>query len=54
MTMTARVCDTETERCDPHELAAALHEQFHIGHTTIQIETETDAAVCRLRPAGVV
>jgi cobalt-zinc-cadmium efflux system protein len=48
------VCDTETERCDPHELAAALHEQFHIGHTTIQIETETDAAVCRLRPAGVV
>lgn len=48
------VCDSETERCDPHELATALHQQFQIGHTTIQIETETDAAVCRLRPAGVV
>jgi cobalt-zinc-cadmium efflux system protein len=48
------VCDDETVQRDLHELAAALHEQFHIGHTTIQIETETDAAVCRLRPAGVV
>lgn len=48
------VCDDETAQRDLHELAAALHEQFHIGHTTIQIETETDAAVCRLRPAGVV
>ena len=48
------VCDTETAQRDLHALATALHEQFHIGHTTIQIETETDAAVCRLRPAGVV
>jgi cobalt-zinc-cadmium efflux system protein len=35
-------------------LAAALHERFRIGHTTIQIESEMDAAVCRLRPAGIV
>jgi cobalt-zinc-cadmium efflux system protein len=48
------VCDTETEQRDLHELATALHEQFQIGHTTIQIETETEAAACRLRPAGVV
>jgi cobalt-zinc-cadmium efflux system protein len=48
------VCDTEQADRSLDELAAALHERFRIGHTTIQIETETDAAVCRLRPAGVV
>jgi cobalt-zinc-cadmium efflux system protein len=48
------VCDTETTQRGLHELAAALRERFQIGHSTIQIETETDAAVCRLRPAGVV
>jgi cobalt-zinc-cadmium efflux system protein len=48
------VCDTAPADRSLDELAAALHERFHIGHTTIQIETETDAAVCRLRPAGVV
>jgi cobalt-zinc-cadmium efflux system protein len=36
------------------ELAAALHERFRIGHATIQIESETEAASCRLRPAGIV
>jgi cobalt-zinc-cadmium efflux system protein len=48
------VCDTELAARSLDELAAALHERFHIGHTTIQIETETDAAVCRLRPAEIV
>jgi cobalt-zinc-cadmium efflux system protein len=48
------VCDTALPERSLDELAAALHERFHIGHTTIQIETETDAASCRLRPAGVV
>jgi cobalt-zinc-cadmium efflux system protein len=48
------VCDTETSQRGLHELAAALRERFEIGHSTIQIETEMDAAECRLRPAGVV
>jgi cobalt-zinc-cadmium efflux system protein len=48
------VCDTETTQRGLHELSAALREQFQIGHSTIQIETEMDAAECRLRPAGVV
>jgi cobalt-zinc-cadmium efflux system protein len=48
------VCDAALAVRSLDELAAALHERFHIGHTTIQIETETDAAVCRLRSAGVV
>jgi cobalt-zinc-cadmium efflux system protein len=48
------VCDAAPAERGLDEVAAALHERFHIGHTTIQIETETDAALCRLRPAGVV
>jgi cobalt-zinc-cadmium efflux system protein len=48
------VCDAAPAERNLDELAAALHERFQIGHTTIQIETETDAALCRLRPAGVV
>jgi cobalt-zinc-cadmium efflux system protein len=48
------VCDTELAERSLDELAAALHQRFRIGHTTIQIETETDAASCRLRPAGIV
>jgi cobalt-zinc-cadmium efflux system protein len=48
------VCDTETNQRGLHELAAALRERFQIGHSTIQIETEMEAAECRLRPAGVV
>ena len=48
------VCDTPSADRRLDELAAALHERFRIGHTTIQIETEMEAAVCRLRPAGVV
>jgi cobalt-zinc-cadmium efflux system protein len=48
------VCDEAPVERNLNELAAALHERFRIGHTTIQIETETDAEVCRLRPAGIV
>jgi cobalt-zinc-cadmium efflux system protein len=48
------VCDTAPAEHSLNELAAALHERFRIGHTTIQIETETDADLCRLRPAEIV
>jgi cobalt-zinc-cadmium efflux system protein len=48
------VCDTAGADRNLNELAVALHERFRIGHATIQVETETDAAVCRLRPAGIV
>ena len=48
------VCDAASAERDLHELAAGLHERFRIGHATIQIETETDAALCRLRPEGTV
>jgi len=48
------VCDSALAERSLDALAAALHERFRIGHTTIQIETETDAAVCRLRPPGTV
>lgn len=45
--------------CDPADtnligIAADLRQRFRIGHVTIQIESETDAAMCRLRPSGVV
>ena len=48
------VCEAAAAQRSLDELAAALHERFRIGHTTIQIETETEAASCRLRPAGVI
>ena len=48
------VCDTGLAERSLDGLATALRERFRIGHTTIQIETEMDAALCRLRPAEVV
>jgi cobalt-zinc-cadmium efflux system protein len=48
------VCDSALAERSLEELCSALQERFRIGHTTIQIETETDALVCRLRPAGVI
>ena len=48
------VCEDASAERNLNDLAVALHERFRIGHATIQIETETDAAVCRLRPAGTV
>jgi cobalt-zinc-cadmium efflux system protein len=48
------VCETVPGQSALHELSGALREKFGIGHSTIQIETETDAARCRLRPPGIV
>jgi cobalt-zinc-cadmium efflux system protein len=48
------VCESVPAAQASHELASALQEKFGIGHSTIQIETEMDAALCRLRPDGTV
>ena len=48
------VCGVGSTQRSLDELATALHDRFRIGHTTIQIETETEAASCRLRPAEVI
>jgi cobalt-zinc-cadmium efflux system protein len=37
-----------------HNLSAELRARFGIGHTTLQIETDADAELCRLRPHDVV
>jgi cobalt-zinc-cadmium efflux system protein len=37
-----------------HELTAALRDRFGIGHATLQIETDAEAELCRLRPHDVV
>jgi cobalt-zinc-cadmium efflux system protein len=36
------------------ELSAELGRRFGIGHATLQIESNADAALCRLRPSDVV
>jgi cobalt-zinc-cadmium efflux system protein len=38
----------------PHDLAAELRHRFGIGHATVQIESDADAELCRLRPHDVV
>jgi cobalt-zinc-cadmium efflux system protein len=38
----------------PHDLALELRRRFGIGHATMQIESDADAALCRLRPNDVV
>jgi cobalt-zinc-cadmium efflux system protein len=37
-----------------HELTVTLRDRFGIGHATLQIETDADAELCRLRPHDVV
>ncbi len=37
-----------------HELSDELGRRFGIGHATVQIESDADAALCRLRPNDVV
>jgi cobalt-zinc-cadmium efflux system protein len=37
-----------------HDLAQELRRRFGIGHATLQIESDADAALCRLRPNDVV
>jgi cobalt-zinc-cadmium efflux system protein len=48
------VCDATAAERSLNDIATALQHRFRIGHTTIQIETETEAALCRLRSDGVV
>jgi cobalt-zinc-cadmium efflux system protein len=48
------VCGGEPEDRHPHDLAAELRRRFGIGHATVQIESDADAALCRLRPNDVV
>jgi cobalt-zinc-cadmium efflux system protein len=48
------VCESRPPDNALHELAMALKDRFNIGHSTIQVETETEAALCRLRPAGII
>jgi cobalt-zinc-cadmium efflux system protein len=36
------------------DLSSQLQERFGIGHSTLQIETNADAELCRLRPQHVV
>jgi cobalt-zinc-cadmium efflux system protein len=38
----------------PHDLATELRRRFGIGHATVQIESDSDAELCRLRPNDVV
>jgi len=37
-----------------HELTHELRDRFGIGHATLQIESGTEAELCRLRPRHVV
>jgi cobalt-zinc-cadmium efflux system protein len=48
------VCVDEQSDRRLHELTATLRDRFGIGHATLQIETDVDAEMCRLRPHDVV
>jgi cobalt-zinc-cadmium efflux system protein len=48
------VCNDPSAKRTLHDLTAELHDRFGIGHTTLQIETDADAEMCRLRPHDVV
>ena len=48
------VCGDAPQDRRPHDLAAELRRRFGIGHATVQIESDADAALCRLRPNDVV
>ncbi len=37
-----------------HDVTHALQHRFGIGHATLQIESDADAAACHLRPSDVV
>ena len=36
------------------DVTAELRDRFGIGHATLQIETDAEAELCRLRPHDVV
>jgi len=48
------VCESELAERSLHDVTTALRDRFGIGHSTVQIETHADAAMCRLRPHNVV
>lgn len=48
------VCEGAPADRRPHALCAELKRLFGIGHSTVQFETEADAALCRLRSDDVV
>ena len=48
------VCDDAAKANSLNHLTAALRDRFGIGHATLQIETDADAELCRLRPHNVV
>jgi len=48
------VCRDDADRRRLHELTAELQSRFRIGHSTVQVETETEAELCRLRPDHVI
>jgi len=43
-----------SEQHDLHDVTSALRDRFGIGHATLQVESDADAALCRLRPHNVV
>ncbi len=48
------VCSDPSNGNKLHDLSAQLRDRFGIGHATLQIETDADAELCRLRPHDVV
>lgn len=48
------VCADPAADARLQDMTAELRDRFGIGHATLQIETDADAAMCRLRPHDVV
>ncbi len=48
------VCAEASAERNLHNVATGLRDRFGIGHATLQIETDADAELCRLRPHDVV
>jgi cobalt-zinc-cadmium efflux system protein len=48
------VCNDPAAERSLHDVTTALRDRFGIGHATLQIETDADAKLCRLRPHNVV
>ena len=48
------VCADPSAERTLHDVTTELRDRFGIGHATLQIENDTDAELCRLRPHDVV
>ena len=48
------VCNDPAAERSLHDVTTVLRDRFGIGHATLQIETDADAELCRLRPHDVV